>query len=91
MKRKRWDKHEIKAAIHRRGMTLFRLAQEAGLEQSAGWVALTRRHRAGEAAIAKFLGVAACVLWPDRYPSVASRVASNDAGPARASQNAGVA
>lgn len=91
MQRKIWDKHEIKAEIHRRGYTLQRIAEEAEIEVSACWVALNRHHRAGELAIAKFLGRRLSILWPDRYPPSASRVASNDAGDGGASQKAAAA
>lgn len=91
MRRRNWDRHEIKAAIHRRGKTLFALAQEAGIEASSCWVALNRRHRAGEAAISNFLNVPLSVLWPDRYPSAALRRASNDAASRVASQKLGAA
>ncbi|WP_020185909.1 helix-turn-helix domain-containing protein [Methylopila sp. 73B] len=68
-KRKRWDKHAIKAAVHRRGETLKSLSEKDGLEPSSCKVALHRRNRAGEMAISRFLGVAPSELWPTRYPS----------------------
>lgn len=63
----RYDRHAIKAAIHRKGMTLTRLAVEAGLDPAACRMALARRNFAGEKAIATFLGVELYKLWPDRY------------------------
>lgn len=68
VRRSEWDRHAIKAELHRRGLTLSNLAVAAGLEPSACRVALLRRHRAGEAAIATALGRHAAELWPDRYP-----------------------
>lgn len=66
---RRWDRHAIKAAVYRRGLTLDGLARRSGLEPSACRVALLRRHSAGEAAIAAALGVDPAVLWPERYAS----------------------
>ncbi|MCX5512239.1 transcriptional regulator [Kaistia algarum] len=66
-KPKGWDRHAIKAEVHRRGGTLVEIARENGLEPSSTKVALRRRHRAGEKAIAAFLGVDPADLWPERY------------------------
>ncbi|WP_026363025.1 helix-turn-helix domain-containing protein [Methylopila sp. M107] len=68
-RRPRWDRHAIRAAVHRAGSTLSAVAREAGLEGSACRVALNRRHPAGEAALAQFLNVSPQILWPGRYPS----------------------
>jgi len=65
--RKRWDRHAIKAEVHRRGATLVSIARECGIEPSSTKVALRRRHRPGELAIAAFLGVEPAELWPERY------------------------
>ncbi|MGX1100478.1 helix-turn-helix domain-containing protein [Amorphus sp. MBR-141] len=64
----RLDQHDIRAAIHRSGQTLTGIALANGLAESSCRVALVRRHRAGEQAIADFLGVSPASLWPDRYP-----------------------
>lgn len=63
----RWDRHSIKAEVHRRETTLTAIAVAAGLDASACRSALVRRHIAGEQALATFLGVAPEVLWPERY------------------------
>ena len=63
----RWDRHAIKAAVHRAGYTLERLALEADLTSSACRVALHAPQLGGEIAIATFLGVDPAELWPDRY------------------------
>ncbi|WP_336801525.1 helix-turn-helix domain-containing protein [Kaistia sp. MMO-174] len=68
-KRKRWDRHAIKAEIHRRGGTLLGIAADAGLEPSSTRVALHRRHPAGELAISAFLSIEPSELWPERYHS----------------------
>ena len=65
--RKRWDRHAIKAEVHRRGATLVSIARECGIEPSSTKVALRRRHRPGEQAIAALLGVEPAELWPERY------------------------
>ena len=62
-----WDRHTIKAALGQRGLTLVGVARAAGLEPSSCKVALRRRHKPGEAAIAAALGVNPAVLWPTRY------------------------
>lgn len=76
-KRRPWDRHAIRAAIHRAGSTLTAVAKDAGLEETACRVALIRPHAAGEAAIAQFLNVELSVLWPSRYPSTPVSATSN--------------
>lgn len=70
---KRLDQHDIRAAIRRSGWTLTGIARAAGLEESACRVALIRRHRAGERAIAEHLSMSPAELWPERYPSSSHR------------------
>lgn len=65
-----WDRHAIKAEIHRRGLTLVGIARANGLEPSACRVALRRHNSAGERAIAAALGVEPAALWPERYSGV---------------------
>lgn len=84
-----WDRHAIKAEVHRRGLTLVGIARAAGLEPSACKVALMRRNWRGEAAIAAALGVEPSVLWPERYgtqplsPTQRSRRGRRSASPKR--------
>ncbi|MBK5957435.1 Nlp family transcriptional regulator [Rhodoplanes elegans] len=66
-RRRTWDRHAIKAEVHRRGLTLIGISLAAGLEPSACGVALRRRNVRGERAIAAALGVEPSVLWPERY------------------------
>ncbi len=73
MPRERWDKHAILAEVHRRGKTLVQLCRDAGIEESSCKVALHRPHKAGERAIADFLGVDVANLWPERYCDPTSR------------------
>jgi len=62
-----WDRHAIKAEVHRRETTLTAIAIAAGLDPSACRSALSRRHIAGERALADFLGFAPEKIWPERY------------------------
>lgn len=84
-----FDRHAIKAEVHRRGFTLVGLARAAGLEPSACKVALRRRNVRGEQAIAAALGVEPSVLWPERYrdrpvsPRKRSRNRGRSASPIR--------
>lgn len=87
---KQWDWHSIKAELHRRGMTLTRLATLNGLDPSACRVVASRTHRKAEAAIAKFLGVSPATLWPDRYPARTSRILSSKYEAAAASPKDGL-
>lgn len=64
---RRWDKHAIRAEVHRKGTTLTRIALDAGLEASACRTALIRRHYAGERALASYLEINPSILWPNRY------------------------
>ncbi len=67
MQRPKWDRHSIKAEVHRRGETLTGLAIDAGIDESSCRLALCRRNIRGEEVIAAFLGVPLIELWPDRY------------------------
>ena len=81
----KWDRHAIKAEIHRRGKTLTRLSLDAGLDPSACRCALLRRQPRGERAIAAFLGVEPATLWPERYRDAqeTARARKNSRGPSR--------
>ena len=74
---KEWDWYSIKAELHRRGMTLTKLAELNGLDPSACRCAGSRTHRKAEAAIADFLGVPVEKLFPDRYPVRTARILSS--------------
>ena len=69
-----WDKHSIKAEVHRRGETMTSLAHKAGVTPNLCRVALMRPSPLGEAIIADFLGGDRSVLWPSRQiPSGSKR------------------
>ncbi|MCA1972086.1 MAG: helix-turn-helix domain-containing protein [Caenispirillum sp.] len=58
---------DIRADVHKAGMTLSRLALDAGLPEAACRVALTRPYYHAEQAIARCLGRSAAEIWPERY------------------------
>ena len=80
-----WDSHSIKAELHRRGMTLTRLAEIKGLNPNSFRAVWTRTHRKAEAAIAEFLDVPVARLFPDRYPIRSSSILHSKYDPVPAS------
>lgn len=74
VKKPKLDWHGIVSALHRRGMTLTKLAELNNLPESACRKAKTIPYRKAEAAIASFLGMKVEELWPDRYPVKKSRI-----------------
>lgn len=69
-----WDRHSIKAELHRRGMTLSALAERIGMKPNSFGHVWTRTNRKAEAAIADFLQVPVEQLFPDRYPVKTTRI-----------------
>lgn len=67
-----WDRHAIRAAVHRGGKSLTRLARDAGVFESACREALVRPCTTGERLIAEFLHVPLHELWPERYAAPSS-------------------
>ncbi|MEC9247156.1 MAG: helix-turn-helix domain-containing protein [Pseudomonadota bacterium] len=59
-----WDRHSIKAEIHRRGMSLSGIARDAGLAESACRLALMGLSRKGADAIAAALDIPFDTLFP---------------------------
>lgn len=74
VKKPKLDWHGVVSALHRRGMTLTKLAELNDLPESACRKAKTIPHRRAEAAIASFLRMKVEELWPDRYPIKKSRI-----------------
>lgn len=63
-----WHPADIKAALHKRGTTLSRVALDAGLTGSSSLSAcLVRPMPANEKRIAAALGVEPAAIWPTRY------------------------
>lgn len=58
---------DIKAAVRKRGKTLTQIGLDAGLAKSTCRVALQKPIPSANRAIAKFLGQAVHVLWPEWY------------------------
>lgn len=77
MAKRNWDRHSIKAELHRRGMTLTRLAEINGLNPKTFRSVWARTHRKTEAAIATFLDIPVEDLFPTRYPVRTSRLLSS--------------
>lgn len=62
-----WHPEDVKAGIRKKGQTLTSLSVLNGFSPSYLRNALRRPLFDGEQIIAKFLGVAPHVIWPDRY------------------------
>ena len=74
--KQRWDRHSIKAEIHRRDQTLEGLAEANGLARGSIQTSLDRPFPKADRAISKFLGVPLHQLWPNRYRSNGKRIYS---------------
>lgn len=66
-KQAKWDLHDIKAAIGKKGLTQTMIAQQAGLEPSVVRHGLRGNNRRGAEAIAEAIGVPFRELFPDSY------------------------
>lgn len=77
MTKTKLDWFDIKSELHRRGMTLTKLAELNDLDPSACRKVKTHPNLKAEAAIADFLGRKVEELWPDRYPIRKSRILSS--------------
>lgn len=62
-----WDRHAIKAAIGRAGLTMTKIAKAADLEPSAVRHGLLGSNRKGAEAIAKAIAVPFRELFPNTY------------------------
>ncbi len=80
------DKHDIKAALQRKGMTLTRLAEINGLNPNTFRAVWSRTNRPAEAAIASFLEAPVEQLFPDRYPIQTTRILDSKYLDTKASQ-----
>ena len=66
--REDWHPADIKAALHKRGITLSALAKAHGLSSSTTLsAALTRSYPLNEKRIADAIGVHPSEIWPSRY------------------------
>lgn len=72
-----YDWQDIKAEIHRKGMTLTALAELYGLNASACRKVKTAANQKAQAAISDFLQIPVEQLWPNRYPVRKPHILSN--------------
>ncbi|MBP1862176.1 helix-turn-helix domain-containing protein [Rhizobium herbae] len=82
------DWHDIKSELHRRSMTLTKLAELNGLDPTACRKVKSHTNRKAEAVIAAFIGRKPEELWPDRYPIQTSRIFDSKKWAALESQKA---
>jgi lambda repressor-like predicted transcriptional regulator len=61
------NRHEMMAAIRMKGSSFAEIARCAGLKRQTMYWALIRPHLRANAAIAEFLGVPLCELWPQWF------------------------
>lgn len=61
-----WDRHEVVAAVRRRGLTIAHLARENGLSSGAFSQALVKPYPRAERIIADALGLRVEDIWPLR-------------------------
>lgn len=70
-----WHPADIKAALAKRGITLARIAFDAGLDDSSSLSACLKRPMpANEKRIAAALGLNPSTIWPTRYDDVGNAV-----------------
>lgn len=63
-----WHPADIKAALHKRGITLAGIAKAAGMASSSGLSStFYRSYPLNEQRIAAAIGVHPKVIWPSRY------------------------
>lgn len=69
-----WHPADVKAALHKKGITLAGIAEANGLSSSSTLSAtFTRSYPANEKRIADAIGVHPQVIWPSRYNADGSR------------------
>lgn len=68
-----WHPERIKAEIRIKGSSLAELSRRNDYHPESGKRVLRSRWRAMELIVARFLGVAAAVIWPERYPKRRAR------------------
>ena len=64
-----WHAEDVKAAIRKKGLTLSALSKKHEYSDSYLRGTLIRHRPRGEEIIARFLGVLAAEIWPERYNS----------------------
>lgn len=74
MRKAFWHAEDIKAAIRKTGVTLSSLSLASGLCECACRAALRRPIPAANVAIAEYLGIPLCDLWPRWYDADGCRI-----------------
>lgn len=69
-----WHPEIIKTAVRLKGMTLTKLAIDAGLPEGTCRISLNRPHIEGDRVIASFLKVPLSELWPSRYDDAGNAI-----------------
>jgi len=62
-----WHRADILAAVKKKGGTMVQLSTEAGLAPGTLSNVFTTPWPKGERIIARFIGIPACQIWPERY------------------------
>lgn len=68
-----WHPADIVAALHKRGLTLRKLAERCEVSPPAVIKALRERNLPSERRIAEAIGIPAQAIWPSRYNPDGSR------------------
>ena len=84
-----WDRHSVKAEVHRLGGSLTEISRQNGLYDAACRQGLAGGSFAGAKAIAKFLGLPVKTLFPGLYSAQLAREERIANASASASQKRG--
>ncbi|MCX7174160.1 MAG: helix-turn-helix domain-containing protein [Proteobacteria bacterium] len=68
-----WHPADVVAALHKRGLTLRKLAERYNISPPAVIKALRERNLPSERRIAEAIGIPASDIWPSRYNPDGSR------------------
>lgn len=71
--RQDWHPADVVAALHKRGLTMRKLAAQHQVSQPAVTKALRERNLPSEKRIADAIGIPPQVIWPSRYNPDGSR------------------
>lgn len=71
-----FHKEDIKAAIRKKGETLYSLSKKAGLNEHAIAISFRQPIPAAHKAVSKFLGIPVQEIWPQWYDAQGNRKTS---------------
>lgn len=71
--RQDWHPADVVAALHKRGLTLRKVAEKCSVSPPAVIKALRERNLPSERRIAEAIGIPASDIWPSRYNPDGSR------------------